>query len=211
MADDDLIIRNGRIVTPAGIVDGDLSVRAGRIVGVGMAPATGAREVEAAGRWVMPGGVDPHAHIEQVSGMGLWNADTFETATRSAAMGGTTSVISFAAQASGEALQDTLAAYAARARRGAAIDHAFHLTVTDTSVPAFEEDLVRLTEAGHRSIKVFTTYNIRLSDAEILRVMALARDSGALVCVHAENDAIIARARADLLAAGRTAPRDHAA
>jgi dihydropyrimidinase len=160
--------------------------------------------------WVMPGGVDPHAHIEQMSGMGQWNADTFETATRSAAMGGTTSVISFAAQARGQSLGETVADYAARAARGAMIDYAFHITLTDTSVSGFDDDLARLIEAGHRSLKVFTTYNIKLGDAEVLHIFRLARASGALVCVHAENDAIISQAREDLIRAGLTRPQDHA-
>jgi dihydropyrimidinase len=139
------------------------------------------------------------------------NADTFETATRSAAIGGTTSVISFAAQAKGERLADTVADYTARAQRGAMIDYAFHMTVTDTSVADFAGDLGALINAGNRSIKVFTTYNIQLSDAEILKVMTAARAHGALVCVHAETDAIIAQAKVDLIAAGKTAPHFHAA
>ena len=209
-ADIDLVIRGGRIVTPEGVVEGDLAVAGGRIVSVGPR-AEGARVMEARGRIIAPGGVDAHAHIEQMSGMGVWNADTFETATRSAAMGGTTSVISFAAQAKGQSLQDTVSDYAGRAARGAMIDHAFHITLTDLDVPGFDSDLGTLIAAGHRSLKIFTTYNILLSDAEILRVFDLARRGGALVCVHAENDAIIARARAALVSRGRIAPRDHAA
>jgi len=207
----DLILRGGRIVTPAGIIEGDVAVAAGRILSVGEAPGRAAREIDAGGKWVMPGGVDPHAHIEQMSGMGLMCADTFETATRSAAMGGTTSVISFVAQGQGARLAPGVADYAARAARGAMIDHAFHLIVADTSVEAFDTDLAELIRAGHRSIKVFTTYRIRLDDAAILKVMDAAKADGALVCVHAENDALIARAKAALLAEGKTAPRFHAA
>jgi len=206
-----LVLRNGRVVTPDGIVAGDVAVEGERIVAVGQVTGQAPRELDAAGKWVMPGGVDPHAHIEQMSGMGLMCADTFETATLSAAMGGTTSVISHAAQAKGAPLASGVADYAARAARGARIDHAFHLIVSDTTVPAFEEDLRALIDAGHRSIKVFTTYRIRLEDAEILRVLDIAHAHGALVCVHAENDALIARAKAGLLAAGRTAPKYHAA
>ena len=210
MGELETVIRGGRIVTPAGVITGDLGIAGGRIVAVGGRLGGAARQIGAEGRLVMPGGVDAHAHIEQMSGMGLWNADTFESATRSAALGGTTSVISFAAQARGEALATTVAAYAARAARGAMIDHAFHMTLTDPDVPGFEADLGALIAAGHRSIKVFTTYNIRLTDAQILGIMAVARRHGALVCVHAENDAMLAMAKARLLAAGRTAPRDHA-
>ena len=206
----DLIIRNGRIVTPAGVVEGDMAVSEGRISAIGEAGGPAGQEIDARGRWVMPGGVDPHAHIEQMSGMGLMNADTFETATTSAAMGGTTSVISFAAQARGQRLRDTVEDYARRARRGAMIDHAFHIIISDTSVADFEADLASLIAAGHRSIKIFTTYNIRLDDAQILRLMELARAHGALICVHAENDAIITQARDRLIARGRTTPADHA-
>lgn len=209
----DLVIRNGRIVTPAGVVDGTLAARDGRIAAIGAAAAgMPARQcIEAGGRWVMPGGVDPHAHIEQMSGMGLMCADTFQTATRSAAMGGTTTVISFCAQAPGQPLPAAMADYAPRAASGALIDHAFHMIVADPDAGDLEADLARLIAAGHRSIKLFTTYAIKLEDAAILRVMDAARANGALVCVHAETDAILARAKAAQIAAGQTAPRAHAA
>ena len=206
----DLVIRNGTVVTPDGVVTGDVTVHDGTIQGVGQSDSDSAEVIDASGLWVMPGGVDVHAHIEQMSGMGQWNADTFETATQSAAMGGTTTVVSFAAQATGERLTRTVADYAARARRGAMIDYAFHITLTDTGVDALSADLAALIAAGHRSIKVFTTYNIQLDDAQILDVLAQARQHGALVCVHAENDAIIARTRASLIAKGQTRPTDHA-
>lgn len=209
-ATSDLVIRDGRFVTPDGLIDGDLAIAGDRIVSVGLPVGRAKVEVAAHGRLVTPGGVDTHAHIEQMSGMGLWNADTFETATRSAAMGGTTSVISFAAQAKGQSLSQTVVDYTARATRGAMIDHAFHITITDPDVSEFDADLGLLIATGHRSLKVFTTYNIQLSDAQILRILKQARQHGALVCVHAENDAIIAQAKAALIAAGQTAPRDHA-
>lgn len=207
----DLLIRGGRLVTETGQYDADLGVLEGRIAAIGHAIGTGRSTIDADGLLVTPGGVDPHCHIEQMSGMGQMNADTFETATRSAAMGGTTSVISFAAQAKGQRLRDAMEDYAARARRGAAIDHAFHIIVADADVPDLEDDLRALIADGHRSIKLFTTYNIGLTDAEILRVLRIAGEAGALTCIHAENDAIIADARTQLLAQGRTRPIDHAA
>lgn len=206
----DLALRQGRVVTPHGIVEGDVGIRDGRIAEIGPALGPARRDIDAAGRWVMPGGVDPHCHIEQMSGMGLMNADTWESATRSAAFGGTTTVVAFAAQRKGQRLADAMADYTARARRGAMVDHAFHGIVADAQAPAFDEDLAGLIGAGHRSLKLFTTYDIGLSDADILRALHAAKRHGALVCVHAENDAIIADARARLLAEGRTAPRDHA-
>ncbi|MEL7179458.1 MAG: dihydropyrimidinase [Pseudomonadota bacterium] len=207
----DLIISGGQIVTPDGIVTGDLAIKGATIAAIGTDLGPAKDTVNAQGKYVMPGGVDPHAHIEQMSGMGLMNADTFESATRSAALGGTTSVISFAAQGKGAGLAKTVADYSALAERGAMIDYAFHVIVSDTDVPDFESELATLISAGHRSIKVFTTYNIQLSDAQILRTMQIAREHGALVCVHAETDAIIAEAKVALIAAGKTAPHHHAA
>ncbi|MCU4652818.1 dihydropyrimidinase [Roseibacterium sp. SDUM158016] len=206
----DLVIRGGLVATAAGETVTDIGIAGGRIMALGQGLA-GAATIDAHGLIVTPGGVDPHCHIEQMSGMGLMNADTFETATRSAAMGGTTSLISFAAQAKGQPLGDAAADYAARGARGAAVDWAFHLILADPGAPGFEADLATLIGQGHRSLKVFTTYNIGLDDGQILRALTIARDHGALTCIHAENDAIIADARARLLAEGRTRPIDHAA
>jgi dihydropyrimidinase len=206
----DIVIRDGRLVTPDGVIGADLGIVGDSIAAIGRRLGAGQRDVDAAGCFVLPGGVDPHAHIEQMSGMGVMNADTFESATASAALGGTTSVISFAAQAKGEGLAATMADYAARAARGAMIDHAFHIIVTDPDVPGFDDELAALIDGGHRSIKVFTTYAIRLGDRAILELMVSARARGALVCVHAENHAMIGWTRDALLAAGKVAPRWHA-
>ena len=202
------------MVARHGVVEADIGILDGRIAAIetslAAASHSASKRIEASGRWVMPGGVDVHCHIEQMSGMGQMNADTFETATTSAAMGGTTSVISFAAQAKGERLRDTVDQYAQRAQRGAMVDHAFHIIVSDLSVPEIEADLQQLIDAGHRSLKIFTTYNIKLGDDDILYLMTLARRLGALVCVHAENDAIISSAKSALIDSGKTAPRHHA-
>ncbi|MDG1936405.1 MAG: dihydropyrimidinase [Paracoccaceae bacterium] len=208
--ENDLVIRGGKIVTPSGIIQSDMAIKNTIISATGHNLGDAKVDVSAHGKFIMPGGVDSHAHIEQMSGMGQMNADTFETATRSAAMGGTTSIISFAAQTAGQTLSDTVANYAARARRGAMIDFAFHLTITDMTVLNFEDDLAALIATGHRSLKFFTTYNIQLSDQKILKVLTLARKYGALVGVHAENDAIISNAKEQLLSAGHKAPRYHA-
>lgn len=206
----DLIVRGGRIATSEGCFEGSVGISEGRIAALGTGLSGAREEIDAAGRLVTPGGVDPHAHVEQLSGMGQLNADSFETGHRSAAMGGTTTVISFAAQQKGQRLTETMEDYAARARRGAMVDHAFHISVSDTDAPDFGRDLATLVAAGHRSIKVFTTYDIRLDDAAILEVMAVAKAAGALVCVHAENDGMIGWTRAALIAAGQDRPEHHA-
>ena len=206
----DLVVRGGTIVNAEGTVEADIGVSKGRITAIAQRIGKGAREIDACGRLVLPGGVDTHCHIEQVSGNGLLNADTFETATRSAAFGGTTTCVSFAAQHKGQKLIPVVDDYEGRAQRGALIDYAFHIIVSDPDCGSLEDDVVALAECGHRSLKIFTTYNIRLDDAKILRVMAAARRAGDLICVHAENHAIIAYATERNLAVGNTAPKFHA-
>ncbi|MEM1431400.1 MAG: dihydropyrimidinase [Pseudomonadota bacterium] len=207
----DTIVRGGTVVTATATTEADIAIAGGRIAAIGTGLADARTEIDASGKIVTPGGVDPHCHIEQLSGMGVMTADTFETGTAAAAMGGTTTAISFAAQAKGQRPADAVADYAARAERGARIDHAFHFSVTDPSAPHFASDIADLAAQGHRSVKVFTTYNIALSDAEILAIMDVTGPAGALLCVHAETDAIVGRERARLLASGRTRPLDHAA
>lgn len=207
----DTVIRNGHLIAADGRCDADIALAGGRIAAIGTGlPAGGAEEVDATGLWIAPGGIDPHAHVEQLSGQGLWNADTWESATRSAALGGTTTVITFAAQAEGEPLRRTVDAYAERAARGALIDHAWHIAVRDPAAPGFHEDLAALIAEGHRTVKVFTTYLVKLEDRQILDVMATTRRAGGLTCIHAENDGLLSWAKASLLAAGRSRPEHHA-
>ncbi len=205
-----LIIRNARVLTSQSDDICDIVVADGRVASLGQISSLGQQEIDATGLIATPGGVDVHAHIEQMSGMGLMNADTFETATRSAALGGTTSVISFAPQSAAPRLVDAVGDYAARARRGAYIDHAFHMILNDLTAPEFADDLISLIEAGHRSIKVFTTYNIQLSDRDICEVLGIAKSAGALVCIHAENDGLIGWTKDRLIANGKTEPKHHA-
>jgi dihydropyrimidinase len=209
MQDLDLVIRNGTVVTA---VDGfacDVGVRGGRVVALAEDLPSGAREIDAAGLLVLPGGVDSHCHIEQLSGMGVWNADDFESGTISAAFGGTTTVIPFAAQHRGASMVDVVADYRERARK-AVVDHAFHMIVSDPSEKVMAE-LPGLIRDGYSSLKLFMTYPLlRLADEQVLDLLTLARTEGAMVSVHAENDAMIAWTVQRLLARGHTAPRYHA-
>ncbi len=206
----DLIVRGARVVSSTCDGPADIAINDGRIVALGNLDGTAKNEIGASGRIITPGGVDVHCHIEQISGMGQMNADTFESATRSALIGGTTTTVSFAPQLAGESLSGSLEDYAARARRGARTDHAFHLVVNNLDAPNVRSDLRELIAAGHRSIKVFTTYNIRLDDRAILDLLAIAKNAGALVCIHAENDGLIGWTRDALLAGGKTEPKWHA-
>jgi dihydropyrimidinase len=139
------------------------------------------------------------------------NADTFESATRSAAFGGTTSIISFAAQHRGMNLSDVVADYTALAARGAMIDHAFHLMVANPDRQTIEHDLPAQIKAGHRSVKLFMTYDkIQVNDEELLDVLLVARANGALVCVHAENHAMLTWMGRRLVERGHVHPKYHA-
>ncbi|MBM1311036.1 dihydropyrimidinase [Sulfitobacter mediterraneus] len=209
----DLIIRGGTVVTPQGMQHSDVGVTGGQITVVAPdLPDNQAEVIDAGGHLVLPGGVDTHCHIEQISGAGLMNADTFETATRSAAFGGTTTVVSFAAQHPGQKIKQVVAEYAALAQKGAMIDHAFHMIVADTANGNLTDDLPRLIAQNHRSIKIFTTYDkVRQDDKSILDILDLAARDGALVCFHAENDGLIRNMTDKLLAEGKTAPKYHAA
>jgi len=203
------VIRGGTAVLPDGLARVDIGIHGESIAAIGEQLGPGANEIDATGRFVAPGGVDPHAHIEQVSGSGLLNADSFESATVSAVFGGTTTVIPFAAQHKGHALDRVLDDYHRLAERGAVIDYAFHMILADPNEVTLKTHLPKLVRDGHASIKVFMTYDIRLDDEQMLDVLAAARDNGAFVCVHAENHGMISFMSKRLLANGHTAPSAH--
>ncbi|MET0970388.1 MAG: dihydropyrimidinase [Tardiphaga sp.] len=207
----DLVIRGGTVATSSDVFAADVGITGETIVALGSNLAAGAREIDATGKLVLPGGVDAHAHIEQLSAAGIMNADTFESATRSAAFGGTTSVISFAAQHVGMDVPTVVSDYTALAKKGAMIDYAFHIIVSDVTDKVIAEDIPALVGQGHSSIKIFMTYDrLKVDDEKLLDILAAARAAKALVCVHAENHGVIAWMVKRLLDRGYTAPKYHA-
>lgn len=207
----DLVIRGGTIGSASGSFAADLAIKDGRIAALGLGLAPGTREIDATGKLVLPGGIDSHAHVEQVSAGGLLNADTFESATASAAFGGNTTLISFAAQHRGLDLRKVVDDYAALAKRGAIIDYAFHLIVANPDRKTIETDLPALIGEGHASIKVFMTYDlIKVDDEPLLDLLLTARQNRALVCVHAENHGMISWMGRKLVERGYVAPKFHA-
>ncbi len=208
----DLVIRGGTVATASDVFPADIGIRGERIAAIGEALPAGAHEIGAAGRLVLPGGVDAHAHIEQLSAAGIMNADTWESATGSAALGGTTSVIAFAAQHVGADLAQVVSDYAALAAKGSLVDYAFHLIVSDPTEKCLRTDLPALLGGGHGSVKAFMTYDrLRLEDEQVLDLMVAAKAGGGLVCVHAENHGMIAWMGKRLVEHGHLAPRFHAA
>src|SRR4051812_2129546 len=207
----DLLIRGGRVATVSDVFEADVAISGETIVAIGRGLAGARREIDARGKLVLPGGVDSHAHIEQLSAAGIVNADTFESATVSAAFGGTTTVIPFAAQHVGMKLPQVLEEYHALAKKGAVIDYAFHMIIADPTKETLEKDLPDLIKQGHGSIKIFMTYDrLKIDDEPLLDILLAARDGGAMLCAHAENHGIISWMVKRLLARGYTDPKYHA-
>src|ERR1700742_4475342 len=207
----DLVIRGGRVATVSDVFEADVGISGETTAAIARELPAGKREIDARGKLVLPGGVDSHAHIEQLSAAGIMNADTFESATVSAAFGGTTTVISFAAQHVGMRLPQVLDDYHVLAGKGAVIDYAFHMIIADPTKETLETDLPALIKQGHASIKVFMTYDrLKIDDEPLLDILLAARDGGALICAHAENHGIISWMVKRLLARGYTQPKYHA-
>ncbi len=210
MLEFDLVIRGGDVVTATDRMAADVGILGERITALGEKLGPGKREIDAKGKLVLPGGVDSHCHIEQLSAFGVMTADDFFTGTVSAAYGGTTTVIPFAAQQRGQSVRKVVEGYRDAAKK-AVIDHAFHMIVSDPSPDVLADELPALIKEGFSSIKLFMTYDaIRVSDEQMLDVLALARTEGAMVVVHAENHGMIHWLAKKLLDKGYTAPKYHA-
>jgi dihydropyrimidinase len=206
----DLLIRNGTVATATDSTLCDVGIRDGRIAALGTGLGSATREIDATGKLVLPGGIDSHCHIEQPRADNTVNADNFESATTSAAFGGTTCVICFAPQFKGQGVTARVEDYHKRARQ-AVIDYTFHIIINDPSPAVIEEELPPLIAAGHRSIKFFMTYETNfLVDIQVLTVLAAARKNQAFVVIHAENHDAIKWMTARLEAAGLTNAKYHA-
>jgi len=206
----DLTIRNATVATAADTFEADLGVAGGRIAAIGKGLAPGRRDIDARGKLVLPGGVDSHCHVEQLSSTGKMCADDFYTATVAAAFGGTTTIIPFAAQHRGNSIVAVVDDYARRAAEKAVIDYGFHLIIADPTERALNEELPAMIKRGITSFKVYMTYDLlRLADDQLLDVLAAADRERALVMVHAENHEIIKWITKRLLERGHKAPKFH--
>lgn len=208
----DLVVRNGLVVTASDTVHCDIGVRDGRIVALGEKLPRAVREIDAAGRYVTPGGVDTHCHLDQPMAPPVRLADDFESGTRSAACGGTTTVVPFAEQKHGATIEASLDEYHRRAEGRASVDYAFHLIVTDPTREVLTKELPRFVADGYSSFKLYMTYpGLQLDDRQLLELLAVAKTQGAMAMVHAENSDCIAWLTENLASAGLRAPRFHAA
>lgn len=211
MPEFDLLIKGGTVATASDTFDADVAVRDGRIVALGHDLGTGTREIDAEGMLVLPGGIDAHCHIEQESSTKIMTADDFYSGSVSAAFGGNTTIVPFAAQHRGQSLRDVVATAHERAGPKAVIDYAFHLIVSDPTESVLGQELPALIQAGYTSFKVYLTYEmLKISDRQMLDVLSLARNHGAMTMVHAENDDVISWISERLLTRGYTQPKFHA-
>jgi dihydropyrimidinase len=210
-----ILIQNGSVITANGAIAADVLIDGERIAAVIAREASGrvapqADEViDATGKYVLPGGIDVHTHLEMPFG-GTFSADTFETGTIAAAFGGTTTIVDFPVQAKGTSLLATLDKWHEKADGNCAIDYGFHMIVSDVNEQTLKE-MDACIANGVTSFKMFMAYPgvFYATDGEILLAMQKAAQSGAMIMMHAENGIAIDQLVAQALAAGRGDPVHH--
>jgi dihydropyrimidinase len=189
------------------LVDGE---RIAAVAGTGVfADEAADRVLDATGKYVLPGGIDGHTHMEMPFG-GTFSNDTFATGTTAAAWGGTTTIIDFAVQAKGTSLVSTLDKWHEKADGNCAIDYGFHMIVSDVNNTSLKE-MDACLDGGVSSFKMFMAYPgvFYSTDGEILRAMRKARENGSTIMMHAENGIAIDVLAAQAVAEGRTGPVEH--
>src|ERR1700723_3106336 len=208
----DTIIVNGSVVTAADTYVADVAIADGKVVAIGKdLPRQNATKVlDASGKYVFPGGIDVHTHLDMPFG-GTTSADDFETGTRAAAFGGTTTLIDFAIQYKGQQLRQAFETWMNKASSKATCNYAFHCIVTDVSGGQLSE-MNDLVHEGVTSFKLFMAYPgvFMLDDGSIFKALQNTAKNGALVCMHAENGSAIDVIVQQALAEGKKAPKYHA-
>src|SRR5437870_640185 len=208
------LIKNGHVVTAVDSYTADVLIDGPVIatIGTDLSGLVGAidRTIDATGKLVIPGGIDPHTHMDLPFG-GTSSSDDFESGTRAAAFGGTTTIIDFAVQYHGQSLNQALDVWCGKAEGKAAIDYGFHMIVTDLPDQRLPE-LKGLINQGISSFKLFMAYPgvFLVDDGTIFKAMAAAAEAGGLICMHAENGIVIDVLVKRALAEGKTAPKYHA-
>jgi dihydropyrimidinase len=207
------LITNGLVVTAAGSYPADVLVDGETIALVGADLAAGGVTadvtLDATGKYVVPGGIDVHTHMELPFG-GTFAKDTFETGSKAAAHGGTTTIVDFAPQTKGRSLREGLEAWMAKAEGNTAIDYGFHMMMSDVTDATLAE-MDQLVAEGVPEFKLFTAYPgvLYSPDDHIYRAMLRTRENGGLIMMHAENGPVIDVIAANLVAAGTTDPIGH--
>src|SRR5229473_283897 len=205
------LIRNGKVVTATTTTVADVLIEGEVIKEVrsGIPQNSAAKVIDAAGMYVLPGGIDCHTHLDMPFG-GTTSADDFETGTRAAAFGGTTSIVDFAIQPRGTRMRDALDTWWKKAEGKACIDYGLHMIVTDLGSSGLE-DMDEMVNEGVASFKLFMAYPnvLMVDDATIFKALSRTSKNGALICMHAENGSVIDVIVQKALAEGKTAPIYH--
>ena len=206
-----LLIKNGRVITAVDDYKGDIFIESEQVNLIGKNLDVKAdRVIDAQDKYVIPGGIDPHTHLDMPFA-GTVSADDFETGTRAAAHGGTTTLIDFAIQTKGRSTLEALETWHKKAEGKTAIDYGFHMIITD-----LEDDRVpemrTLADEGVTSYKLFMAYPgvLYADDATLFRAMRKAGEDGTVICMHAENGIVIDEIVKSALAEGKTGPKWHA-
>jgi dihydropyrimidinase len=206
-----LLIRNGIVITATDLYEGDVFVDGEKVVAIGSSLQMNAdRVIDAKRKYVLPGGIDVHTHLDMPFG-GTTSADDFESGTIAAAHGGTTSIVDFAIQYKGQTLHHAWETWMKKADGKAAIDYGFHMIITDLS-DQVEDEMDALVRQGVTSFKLFMAYPgvFMLDDASIFRALLRTGRNGGTICMHAENGGVIDVLVKKALAEGKTAPKYHA-
>ncbi|MEK7264254.1 MAG: amidohydrolase family protein, partial [Bacteroidota bacterium] len=204
------LIKNARIITAEQDYTADIFIEKEKISTIGSdLKITTDKIIDAKGKYVIPGGIDVHTHMDMPFG-GTTSSDDFETGTRAAAFGGTTSLIDFAIQAKGTKIREALDIWMKKAEV-ATVDFSLHMIVTDLP-EAHIEDMNEMVREGVTSFKLFMAYPnvLMVDDATIFRAMRKTAENGALVCMHAENGGVIDLLVQKAIAEGKSAPIYHA-
>lgn len=206
------MLTGGSVVNSGGVVRGDVLVRDEQVAAVGDLSGNmdeAIERIDCIGRLLVPGGVDVHTHLDSPM-MGTVTSDDFETGTRAAACGGTTTLVDFAMQVPGTRLLKSLDNHRAKAVGKAAIDYGLHMCVTDLYDGAVDE-FPEIVQSGVSSFKVFMAYrgSLMVHDGELFDILRKSRTVGGQVCIHAENGDVIDRLSAEMVERGRTGPASH--
>lgn len=205
-----ILIKNGHVATAAEDFLGDIYIEGETIVAIGKdLPHKADKVIDASGKLVIPGGIDPHVHLDMPF-MGTFSSDDYETGTRAALFGGTTTVIDFILQTQGDTLYNALDTWKQKSRKAIG-DYSYHMAVTDFNDRTRKEVIQLIHDEGITSFKTFMAYKgaLMIDDGQMVRLMETLRDNGGLITVHATNGDMIDSNIAMFKAEGKRAPLYH--
>lgn len=206
----DRIIKGGTVVTASDVFVADIGIKHGKIVEMASELSSeGVEVIDASGKYVFPGGIDPHTHMDMPFG-GTFSSDDFKTGTIAAACGGTTTIVDFSIQAKGKTLKQATDTWREKADGKAVIDYGLHIALTDMTEEVMNE-IPEIIAEGYQSFKLFMTYDgLRVDDGTLLTTLMKVNENGGLSCVHAENYYIIDHYTKKFLSEGKIEPIYHA-